>query len=627
MVWRAGILATMCCLATSVSAGLVITEVTPEVAAADHRKILSVIVANEDYAAVEKLKNPQNDGELMAATFEGLGHEIIAAYDADLSLFKEAIDLAVDRASSVDLVLFYFAGHGLSIDGENFLLPVDFDCGEDGCDASDFRNGALSMSDIVSRLHDAAPTFVGFFDACRDNPLLNAGVSGFTVYEGLPNTALAYATAPGAVASDGAGENSPFTQALAQTLARWPGESLESQLRRVRSDVYEVTGGRQVPFLSSALIEPVSLQATAPSEVPPTVLQAIAPSERQTAFVEFRALGPRPGFDEAMAWLQKYERSKGLEQLVDTLYARISNVLASGIEIAAATPDDFAKGGQVASRAIEPPADSPLGRRGRRVAVVIGINDYANLPPDGSDDLLTDLRFAEKDATDVAGLLATGKMGRWEVRVLPGTAATEAGAASALKEAILGATEEDVVLAYFSGHGSVDRLDRDVFLMFQDSDPDRAESGLSIRSLERWLAASRAGQVILILDACRSGYSPPSGKGGAGAARFDDDALFASQTLTAPNRIFLTSSKGDQRSWEDEHLGNGVFTYFLIRALAGESKERFPNGFVDLGEAYDFTKTQVELHTMAEPRMQRQEPSLRDTSGNSVVEFPLAYRD
>lgn len=593
---------------------------------------LTLVVGNSNYDHLGRLVNPSNDAREMARLFEEFGHEVILLLDADRASLMRAVRRVERAAPRAEVVTFYYAGHGASRDGVNYLFPADFDC--DNADCIDRE--AINMNEVVYRLEAAAPVFFGIFDSCRDNPFASGETNrGLALVEGLSgDTMLVYATAPGAVALDGTTGNSPFTGALIDALRNDPTAPAETTLRRVRQDVVAVTDGMQVPWTSSSLTREISLAAPAVTTVPTgdepspvASVEALPQALRVQATLAFDALGSAPDRDELVAWLDTYGGLPGLETLVDLALSRLTNLAARDFDVAAVVEADGGKGGTV-FRNLPAPQDSPLGMPGRRTALVVGINDYAQLPDHEASDLpLRDLRFAENDARDFDLLLRTGRLGRWEIDRLIGPAANQFAVTSSLKRLLLSATDSDILLVFFSGHGSTDAVEQsDVFLMLQDSFQDHAESGLTIRTLERWMKLSRARQIVFIIDACKSGYSAAGAKGGGRRSHFTNDALLTEQLLDSPNRIFLTSSTGDQTSWEDATLGNGIFTHFLVRALRGESPERVANGFVDLAEAFEFTLQGVREYSRRHPAMSEQEPSLRETSGNSISDFPIAFR-
>jgi uncharacterized caspase-like protein len=491
------------------------------------------------------------------------------------------------------------------------------------------------MRQVVETLHVPGSVFVGLFDACRNNPFSAAEQGGLARLDNSAvDTLVAYSTAPGGVAYDGQGRNSPFAEALIEALGQDPNRDVNAILTEVRFRVVQQTNGKQVPFSDSSLSREVSFLSAeaAPASIgdgtPATSTSRPPLSDRLQASTAFSALGEAPGREALVAWLANYEQVLGVEPLVDRAYSRLNSILVAQFEVVTAASAAGEKGG-VLVRNTEPPAESVLSRRRSRKALLIGINDYEDLPSEPSPrSTLADLHYAEEDARAFEGVLASGRMGDWQTELLAGRRADQRNAQRTLKELFFQATVNDVILVFFSGHGSRDTVETtEHFLMFQDSISDDATTGINFRTLERWIASSKAGHVIVIVDACRSGFVAQGAKGGgAMIPHVDQDQLLRIQLAKRPNRVIFTSSRGDQTSWEDETLGQGIFTHYLIDALRGAAGERAGPDFVDLGEVYDYTHRMVIEHSVRTVGMAKQEPSIREVEGNAFSDFPVAYR-
>lgn len=216
---------------------------------------LALVIGNSEYA-VAPLANPRRDAALMAATLTDVGFEVTLVDDASLRVFQRAViefSRALSAAGEDTVALFYFAGHGIQSDGKNYLVPVDADI-QDGLD---LRFQTMEVGAIMTALENAGNRLnLVVFDACRNNPFpatSRSSGSGLAKVEAPFGTLVAYATSPGGVAVDGAGGgNSPYTKALARAI-RAPGMAVEQVFKRVRVDVMERTGNRQVPWESSSL--------------------------------------------------------------------------------------------------------------------------------------------------------------------------------------------------------------------------------------------------------------------------------------------------------------------------------------------------------------------------------------
>lgn len=224
-------------------------------AAAEDR--VALVVGNSAYSAVTSLDNPVNDAALVAAALEKVGFRVTLLRDAALNDLKRAIaafgrDLRTGGPETVGL--FYFAGHGVQSFGANYLLPVD----ANPTDAADLDLVALEATSVLRQMASARNrTNIVILDACRNNPfevIPELGDNGLAEMKAPTGTFLAYATAPGAVALDGTGGNSPFTEALAEVLPV-EGLPIEQVFREVRIRVIEETGGAQTPWDTSSLTQ------------------------------------------------------------------------------------------------------------------------------------------------------------------------------------------------------------------------------------------------------------------------------------------------------------------------------------------------------------------------------------
>ena len=216
---------------------------------------IALVVGNSAYATVTSLDNPGNDAQLIASTLERLGFDVRLLMDASQIEMKRGIaqfgrDL---RSAGSDATgLFYYAGHGVQSFGANYLLPVDVELN----DAADLDLVGVDAQTVLRQMYSAANrTNIVILDACRNNPFSDIpefGESGLAEMQAPRGTFLAYATAPGSVALDGASGNSPFTSAVVDHM-NLPGVSIERMFREVRVAVLEETRGMQTPWDASSL--------------------------------------------------------------------------------------------------------------------------------------------------------------------------------------------------------------------------------------------------------------------------------------------------------------------------------------------------------------------------------------
>jgi formylglycine-generating enzyme required for sulfatase activity len=223
-------------------------------AAAEPR--IALVIGNSNYKGdLPKLPNPANDADLMAATLKKLGFTVIETRDADLQQMTKAIrDFSnkLSGAGSQAVGLFFYAGHGLQIDGENWLIPVNAKIEK----SADAEFEAVPASKILGQMQFAENSLnIIILDACRNNPLsrgMRSASTGLAKMDAPLGSFIAYSTAPGQTAADGKGKNSPYTAALAKAIQK-PGIAIEEAFRDARVDVLAATGKEQIPWESSSL--------------------------------------------------------------------------------------------------------------------------------------------------------------------------------------------------------------------------------------------------------------------------------------------------------------------------------------------------------------------------------------
>lgn len=220
----------------------------------------ALVIGNSSYKSVSPLANPARDAEAVGVLLKDAGFQVTSALDLDKASMSKVIrffttNIAEKPENTVALI--YFAGHGVQVDGENFLIPVDATIARE----ADVPLEAMRLGDLMSMLETVrSKTRIVILDACRDNPfgdIAKAAPRGLALVNAPAGTLLAYSTSPGHTADDGSGRNSPFAQALLKS-AREPGLPIETALKNVRLAVHGTTGGRQTPWEVSALTEPFS---------------------------------------------------------------------------------------------------------------------------------------------------------------------------------------------------------------------------------------------------------------------------------------------------------------------------------------------------------------------------------
>src|SRR6516162_159235 len=221
---------------------------------------VALVIGESAYRSVTPLPNPANDAKAVAKLLADSGFEVTTAADLSREEMNGKVGdfAATIAAKGPDTVaLVFYAGHGLQIDGENFLVPVDVDPRRE----ADIPLQAVRLNDVLNTLN-AVPSKMRILllDACRNNPFpdinqtAGRGLAMVDAKSGAPGTFVSFSTSPGAEAEDGTGADSPYTTALLST-ARTPGLPIEQAFKQVRLAVNKATDGRQTPWDSSSLTE------------------------------------------------------------------------------------------------------------------------------------------------------------------------------------------------------------------------------------------------------------------------------------------------------------------------------------------------------------------------------------
>jgi Caspase domain/Domain of unknown function (DUF4189)/Putative peptidoglycan binding domain len=222
-------------------------------------KRVALVVGNSAYQNVSRLANPTNDSEAMAETLKGAGFDVVALKrDLNVNQMRRALRDFSDTVHDADIAVVYFAGHGVEIEGINYLIPVDAVLERD-IDAFD---EAIPLDRLLTVIEPARQLRLVILDACRDNPFnktMKRTIGSRAIGRGLakvepesPNTMVAFAAKAGSTASDGDSKNSPFTAALVKYLPR-PGLDLRKAFGYVRDEVLKTTNNKQEPFIYGSL--------------------------------------------------------------------------------------------------------------------------------------------------------------------------------------------------------------------------------------------------------------------------------------------------------------------------------------------------------------------------------------
>jgi hypothetical protein len=314
-------------------------------ARAELEKRVALVIGNGDYKNVPHLDNPPLDAKAIAEAFKGLGFEVVEGYNLDKDHMQKIVAEFTDALQDAKAAVVYYAGHGIAVDDENYLLPVDVSLKK----KSELVYGAVGVSTLLKQMKQDDRANIIILDACRDNPFaeLREKNRSTVVDRGLMpidgdlarGTLIAFASDPRSTAEDGvAGEHSPFTEALLEHLED-PAAPIDLVMTRVRSTVWEKTHHTQRPWVNTSLIgefsfNPRTATPPAPAAAPNPVAVAELP----------KPASPDRDVRETVLW-QSAEQSNlsvdyqaYLEAFPDGLFAKMAKNRIAHLAAPAAAP-------------------------------------------------------------------------------------------------------------------------------------------------------------------------------------------------------------------------------------------------------------------------------------------------
>lgn len=295
-------------------------------------KRLALVIGNSAYAKTQTLDNPANDARLITASLQQVGFEVDVHTDLSGKKMRRAVSTfarKITEAGPESMALLFYAGHGLQVNGTNFLIPVDADIEVE----ADVPVEGVSADDVFHTLRSAgANVNIIVLDACRNNPFASAARSmsrGLARMVAPAGSIIAYATAPGRVAADGEGENSPFSAALARTIGE-PGLTVEQVFKKVRISVHDETNGAQLPTEENQLLREVYFkpsaggEETADSGQPPAPVPQPAPEaddkpDAQIAFYRALEVNTIEGYETFLNEHPSHERADQVREIIRSM--------------------------------------------------------------------------------------------------------------------------------------------------------------------------------------------------------------------------------------------------------------------------------------------------------------------
>jgi len=264
-------------------------------------KRVALVIGMSKYQQVPRLTNPARDADAMAALFKKAGFDVVNNQrDLGIADLRRVIREFSELSRDADISVVYYAGHGIEVDGTNYLVPADAKLLSD----FDIEDETISLDRVLKALDPARRLKLVILDACRDNPFaktMKRSVASRSIGRGLAkiepamsDTLIAFAAKAGAVAADGDGDNSPFAAALVKYIVE-PGLDLRIAFGRVRDDVLKSTGNRQEPFVYG------SLGGETMSLVPPVAKPVDPEAEARVDYELAAQIGTREAWDSFLA--------------------------------------------------------------------------------------------------------------------------------------------------------------------------------------------------------------------------------------------------------------------------------------------------------------------------------------
>jgi uncharacterized caspase-like protein len=401
-------------------------------------KRVALVIGNGAYAKVPPLANPANDAGAVAAMLRNGGFDVVQAKtNLDLAAMRRALREFISAARDADVAVVFYAGHGIEVNGTNYLIPVDAVLEHD----FDVEDETVSLDRVSQVVEGARRLRVVILDACRDNPFaasMKRTLGSRSIGRGLgrvevatADTLIAFAARAGSTAADGSGPNSPYTTALLQHLVT-PGLDVRLALGRVRDQVLASTGGKQEPFVYGSLggAEVSLLPAVKPEPAPPA--GPLQPGEAERAWLMAQNT-------TSTAVLEDFVRRFG-----ETFYASLARARLDELK----RTQTAALSGPAQTGKPAPPLRQLTSATGGSVhALVVGLDKYKS-------QILPTLKGAVNDAADLHDTLIRNGVAAANITYLLDEAATRDAALAGLRRLVNTAKAGDLAIIAFAGHGT-----------------------------------------------------------------------------------------------------------------------------------------------------------------------------
>jgi len=384
---------------------------------------VALVIGNNKYRYVGQLTNPRNDARLMAQSLKRVGFTLVGD-DAQLDLDKGGLEHVLEQFSEqlqgASVALFYYAGHGLQLGGENYLVPTSANPQRE----SDVKLQMVDAQVILDQMQDAGARLnILILDACRNNPFAGRGLralgGGLAQMQAPEGTLISYATQPGAVASDGQGADSPYTTALAEVMLE-PGLRLFDTFNAVGNKVKDVTRNSQVPWMSASAISGdfYFTGTPAPAAMPTQAVAKSTSSTGEAEIVFWQSIQSSRNPRDFTAYLKQYPGGQ---------FAPIAqNRLSELSDNPAASPTAGMAAQVIASQPPRLPNPSPSARPAEQVAARETPSVAAPVPDRSLSQNLSDYLHHNR-LPYVEALVLSDENGAARSLVLSGRVRTEMG--------------------------------------------------------------------------------------------------------------------------------------------------------------------------------------------------------
>jgi uncharacterized caspase-like protein len=301
---------------------------------AEPQRRVALVIGNGTYSEAGTLANPVNDALDIADKLRSIGFEVIEGNDLGKRELERSIGEFSDALAGAGVGLFYYAGHGLQVDGRNYIVPVDARLDM----PVKLQLEAVPIDEILDIMEQQTKVSLVFLDACRNNPFARSlsrtattrsatALAGLAQFDSTRGSFIAFSTAPGAVAMDGSGRNSPFAAALLRHIAE-PGQSINDMMIAVRRDVVSQTRESQRPWEQGSLLERFEFVPSGEPLQPPKAVAAPAPDTKVAALE--RSVGDDKGSIEQFL-RQDYltPDTKAMSETVKRLYGSSATIFGT----------------------------------------------------------------------------------------------------------------------------------------------------------------------------------------------------------------------------------------------------------------------------------------------------------